>query len=136
MLERRAQVFLVDFDGDRKTVFTPDATFHARALVLATGAMGRKPSFEGEGELRTCTLEGPTPRRAASNRAFVAPLVWIVGKGVSYCATCDGAFYCDCEIAVVGGSQEAIEEAVFLTKFASTVHRLDPRSTSHGYVAP
>ena len=52
----------------------------ARALVLATGAMGRPPSFKGEGEL--------------------------LGKGVSYCATCDGAFYCDREIAVVGVNKE------------------------------
>ena len=97
---RRAQVFLVDVDGDRKSVFTPDATFHARALVLATGAMGRPPSFKGEGEL--------------------------LGKGVSYCATCDGAFYCDREIAVVGVNKEAIEEAEILTKFASTVHWITP----------
>lgn len=97
---RRAQVFLVDVDGDRKSVFTPDATFHARALVLATGAMGRPPSFKGEGEL--------------------------LGKGVSYCATCDGAFYCDREIAVVGVNKEAVEEAEILTKFASTVHWITP----------
>ena len=64
---RRAQVFLVDLDGNRKSVYTAQATFHARALVLATGAMGRPPSYKGEGEL--------------------------LGEGVSYCATCDGAFY-------------------------------------------
>jgi len=97
---RRAQVFLVDVDGESKTVYTPDATFKARALVLATGAMGRKPSFKGEDTY--------------------------LGKGVSYCATCDGAFYRDSEVAVVGVNQEAIEEAEFLTKFASTVHWITP----------
>jgi len=102
---RRAQVFLVDAEGDRKSVYTPDATFHARALVLATGAMGRPPTYEGEGEL--------------------------LGKGVSYCATCDGAFYDGSEVVVVGTNLEAVEEAQFLTKFASTVHWItatDPRA--------
>ena len=93
---RRAQVFMVDTDGDHKMVYTPEVTIKARALVLATGAMGRPPSFSGEGEF--------------------------LGRGVSYCATCDGAFYRDSEVAVVGTSKDAIEEATFLTKFASTVH--------------
>ena len=93
---RRAQVFLVDVNGDTKSVYTPDATFKCRALVLATGAMGRKPSYKGEDTF--------------------------LGKGVSYCATCDGAFYRDSEVAVVGVGQEAVDEAMFLTKFASTVH--------------
>jgi len=99
---RRGQVFLVDVeeDSDRKVVYTPDATFKARALVLATGAMGRPPSFKGEDTF--------------------------LGKGVSYCATCDGAFYQEREVAVVGINQEAVEEAQFLTKFASTVHWLTP----------
>ena len=57
---RRAQAYLVDMEGERKIVYTPDATFRARALVLATGAMGRPPSLQGESEL--------------------------LGKGVSYCA--------------------------------------------------
>ena len=45
-----------------------------------------------------------------------------LGKGVSYCATCDGAFYKNREVAVVGANKEAIEEATVLTKYASTVH--------------
>jgi len=97
---RRAQVFLVDVEGDIKTVYTPDVTVKARSVVLATGAMGRKPSFKGE-------------------ETFL-------GKGVSYCATCDGAFYKDSEVVVVGQNQEALEEAQFLTKFASTVHWITP----------
>ena len=98
---RRAQVFLVGVKGEEKVVYTPDATFRARALVLATGSMGRRqPSLKGEGEL--------------------------LGKGVSYCATCDGAFYCGEEIAVVGVSSEAIEEVEILTKFAALVHWITP----------
>ncbi len=93
---RRAQVFGVDVTGDLKTVYTPEGTFKAKALVLASGAMGRPASFKGESDF--------------------------LGKGVSYCATCDGAFYKGREVAVVGINKEAIEEANVLTKFASTVH--------------
>jgi thioredoxin reductase (NADPH) len=102
----RAQVFMVDVEeGDGKkystTVYTPDATVKARALVLATGAMGRAaPPFPGEEEY--------------------------LGQGVSYCATCDGAFYQNSEVAVFGMTVEAMEEAMFLTKFASTVHWITP----------
>lgn len=99
---RRAQVFMLDFQDDFKMVYTPDATFKTRTLVLATGAMGRKPSFTGEDTY--------------------------LGKGVSYCATCDGAFYQGSEVAVFGYNQEAIDEAQFLTKFASTVHWITPKN--------
>ena len=93
---RRAQVFGLEVQGEHKKVYTPEGTFSGRALVLATGAMGRTASFKGEAEF--------------------------LGRGVSYCATCDAAFYRDCDVAVVGFNQEAIEEAQVLTKFASTVH--------------
>ena len=94
---RRGQVFGIDaLDSGEKYVYTPDATYKARALVLATGAMGRPPSYKGEDTF--------------------------LGKGVSYCATCDGALYRDREVVVAGLNQEAVEEAQFLTKFASTVH--------------
>ncbi len=93
---RRAQVFGIDVSGDWKTVFTPEGTFKARALVVASGAMGRPASFKGEAEF--------------------------LGRGVSYCATCDAAFYKNREVAVVGFNKEAVEEAQVLTKFASTVH--------------
>lgn len=92
----RAQVFGIEVDGALKKVYTPEGTFVCRALVLATGAMGRVASFAGEAEF--------------------------LGRGVSYCATCDGAFYKQREVAVVGNNHEAIEEAQVLTKFASTVH--------------
>ncbi len=93
---RRAQVFGIDISGEWKTVFTPEGTFKGRALVVASGAMGRPASFKGEAEF--------------------------LGRGVSYCATCDGAFYKGREVAVVGVNKEAIEEAQVLTKFASVVH--------------
>ncbi|MGL5940688.1 MAG: NAD(P)/FAD-dependent oxidoreductase [Waterburya sp.] len=94
---QRAQVFGIDVSGDLKKVYTPEGIFVGKSLVLATGAMGRSgASFEGESEF--------------------------LGRGVSYCATCDGAFYRDREVAVIGLNQEAVEEAQFLTKFASTVH--------------
>ncbi len=105
---RRAQVFGVDVSGDLKTVYTPEGTFKSKALVLATGAMGRPASFKGEADF--------------------------LGRGVSYCATCDGAFYRDKEVAVVGVNQEAIEEGQVLTKFASTVHWItsnDPKDDDH-----
>lgn len=100
----RAQVFMIDTTEDEtgdtvytKCVYTPDVTVKARSLVLATGAMGRvgKP-FPGEKEF--------------------------LGQGVSYCATCDAAFYRDAVVAVYGASTEAIEEALFLTKFVKTLH--------------
>jgi len=103
---RQAQVFMIDVedgDGERysKTVYTPEATIKARSLILATGAMGRTAQpFPGEEKY--------------------------LGQGVSYCATCDGAFYQNSEVAVVGVGLEAMEEAMFLTKFASTVHWITP----------
>lgn len=99
----RAQVFMIDVDENTeenpyaKVIYTPDYLIKAKALVLATGAMGRAlPPLPGEEKY--------------------------LGQGVSYCATCDGAFYRDAEVAVFGATTEAIEEALFLTKFASTVH--------------
>lgn len=110
----RAQVFMIEIqdtiveDGEKedgeakanpynKIIYTPDYTVKARSIVLATGAMGRSmPYLPGEEKY--------------------------LGQGVSYCATCDGAFYRGSEVAVFGTTAEAMEEAMFLTKFASTVH--------------
>jgi len=111
---RRAQVFMVDFDttnenGPLHSVFTPDLQVKAKTMVLATGALGRKPTFVGEAEY--------------------------LGRGVSYCATCDGAFYQQSPVTVIGDTQEAIEEAEFLTKFASVVHWITPRTIPDDNVA-
>ena len=101
---QRAQVFGIDISGEQKKVYTPEGIFVGRALVLATGAMGRKASIKGEGEF--------------------------LGRGVSYCATCDGAFYKQKEVAVAGLNPEAVEEAQVLTKFASTVHWITVKEPS------
>jgi thioredoxin reductase (NADPH) len=100
----RAQVFMIDVASDEtgddvytKCVYTPDLTVKARSLVLATGAMGR--------------VGTPVPGEKE-----------YLGQGVSYCATCDGAFYRDSVVAVYGASTEAIEEALYLTKFASKLY--------------
>jgi thioredoxin reductase (NADPH) len=98
---KRAQVFGVDVGDPQKKVYTPEGTFRGRALVLASGAMGRTTSIPGEAEF--------------------------LGRGVSYCATCDAAFYRNREVVVAGISEEAIEEAQVLTKFASTVHWVTPK---------
>lgn len=100
-LYKRAQVFGIDVTETHKKVYTPEGTFTGRALVVASGAMGRTASIPGESEY--------------------------LGRGVSYCATCDGAFYRNREVVVVGISNEAIEEAQVLTKFAATVHWITPK---------
>jgi thioredoxin reductase (NADPH) len=95
-----AEVTAVDFTGEEKIVTTSDGEIRAPTIILATGATPRRLGVHGEGRL--------------------------TGKGVSYCATCDGAFFRDKEIAVIGGGNTAIQDAVFLTRFANKltiVHR-------------
>jgi thioredoxin reductase (NADPH) len=89
---------VVDVDFRRKPfkVLTASEEYEGRAVIIATGANPRKMGLKGE-------------------ETFA-------GKGVSYCATCDGPFFKNQEIVVVGGGDSAIEEATFLTKFATTVH--------------
>lgn len=94
------RVIGVDLTSPEKTVFGNNGAYPARAVIIATGSMGRGTRVRGEDEL--------------------------LGHGVSYCATCDAAFFRDQEVAVAGSSDEAIEEGLFLTRFASRVHFLSP----------
>ena len=90
------EVTSVDFKANPLKVKTASEEFEAKTVIVCTGANPRKIGLDGE-------------------QTFA-------GKGVSYCATCDGAFFKDQELIVVGGGDSAMEEATFLTKFASTVH--------------
>ena len=90
------EVTSVDFKTKPLKVKTASEEFDAKAIIVCTGANPRKIGLDGE-------------------QTFA-------GKGVSYCATCDGAFFKDQDLIVVGGGDSAMEEATFLTKFASTVH--------------
>lgn len=92
---RQEQVIGATLVGDEKEVYTAAGSYKARAVILATGGMGRSSTVPGEDNL--------------------------VGRGVSYCATCDAAFFRNQPVVVVGSGEEAAEEALFLTKFASTV---------------
>lgn len=95
-------VINIEADGDIRLVNTEVEAFRAKTVIVATGTEARTLGVPGESEFR--------------------------GKGVSYCATCDGAFYRDKVVAVVGGGNSAVEEAVFLTKFASKVYIVHRRS--------
>ena len=91
----------VDLTGDIKVVKTVTDTYTARSVILATGSEYRKLGLPREEELS--------------------------GRGVSWCATCDGFFFRGQEIAVVGGGDSAVEEATFLTRFAKKVYLLHRR---------
>ncbi|WP_270661037.1 thioredoxin-disulfide reductase [Streptococcus anginosus] len=92
----------IEHQGAIKKVFTEDEVLETKTLIIATGAFHRHLGVPGEEELNS--------------------------RGVSYCAVCDGAFFRDEDLLVVGGGDSAVEEAVFLTRFAKTVtivHRRD-----------
>ena len=92
----------IEDHGDVKKVITDDEEFETRTVIVATGSKHRLLGVPGEEELNS--------------------------RGVSYCAVCDGAFFRDQDLLVVGGGDSAVEEAIFLTQFAKTVtivHRRD-----------
>ncbi len=92
----------VDFSGEIKILKSAKAEYQAKNVIIATGAYARPIGCKGEAAFR--------------------------GKGVSYCATCDANFFEDLEVFVVGGGDSAVEEAMYLTKFArkvTIIHRRD-----------
>lgn len=119
----QALVTSVDFSMHPRKLVAGDRTILAKTIIIATGASPRMTGIPGEKELYG-------------------------GKGVTTCATCDGAFYRKMDVAVIGGGDSAAEEALFLTRFASKVylvHRRDTlraskimadRATSHEKIQP
>lgn len=98
----RDTIVKVDFSGAIKVLAGKKGEYYGRTVIIATGAYPRAIGCEGEQEL--------------------------IGKGVSYCATCDGNFFEDMDIYVVGGGDTAVEEAMYLTKFGrkvTIIHRRD-----------
>jgi thioredoxin reductase (NADPH) len=96
------EVVNVDFRNSPFKILTGSEEYEGRAVIIATGANPRKLGLDGE-------------------QTFA-------GKGVSYCATCDGPFFRNQELIVVGGGDSAIEEGTFLTKFATKVHLVHRRN--------
>lgn len=98
----RDTIVQVDFSGEVKVLTGKKGEYYGRTVIIATGSYPRPIGCEGEREL--------------------------IGKGVSYCATCDGNFFEDMDIYVVGGGDTAVEEAMYLTKFGrkvTIIHRRD-----------
>ncbi len=93
----------VDLLSNPKIITTKEAEFKAKTIIIATGAQPMKLGVPGEKEF--------------------------VGRGVSYCAVCDGAFYREKIVAVVGGGNSAVEEAMYLTKFADKVYLIHRRDS-------
>ncbi len=96
----------VDFSGDTKKVFTSGSEYAGKTVLIATGTEPNLLGAKGEKEL--------------------------LGRGVSYCATCDGAFFRNREVAVVGGGNAALEETIFLDRFASKIYLIHRRDRFRG----
>ena len=90
-----AEVLDMELEQDVKVLHTTAGKYRALGVVLATGANPRKLGFKGEKEFQ--------------------------GRGVAYCATCDGEFFAGLEVFVIGGGFAAVEEGIFLTKYAKKV---------------
>ncbi len=95
-----AQVVGVKLEAEIKEVYTMDKSYQGKAVIVATGSMGRKPTIKGEAEF--------------------------LGRGVSYCAVCDAAFFKGKTVCVIGNSEEAVKEAGYLTRFAEMVYLISP----------
>lgn len=96
----RTSVQSVDFSSDIKEVEVPEGVFKAKSIFIAVGAKGRSNKIKGEDEL--------------------------LGRGVSYCSTCDAAFFAGKTVVVAGDNEEAISEARTISKYAKTVKLLIP----------
>lgn len=91
----------IDLVSSPKIIRTKEVEFRTKSVIIATGAKPMKLGVKGEEEF--------------------------IGRGVSYCAVCDGSFYKDKVVAIVGGGNSAVEEAIYLTKFASKVYIIHRR---------
>ena len=98
---RYEKVLSIDDEGEIKVVNTAENSYQCKAVILATGAKNRQLGLEREEEL--------------------------IGSGISYCATCDGAFYRNKEVAVAGGGNTAIEDALFLSNYCKKVYLVHRR---------
>jgi thioredoxin reductase (NADPH) len=96
----RDKALAATLGGDLHEIRGGQGVYRGRAMIIATGSKGRSRPLPGEEEL--------------------------VGRGVSYCATCDGIFFTEEEVAAVGDTEEAAEEALFLTRYARRVHVIAP----------
>jgi thioredoxin reductase (NADPH) len=99
------QVVGVNLSDEIKEAMTMDRLYSGKTMLIATGSMGRKPGIKGEAEF--------------------------LGRGVSYCAVCDAAFYRGLKVCVIGNSEEAVKEAGVLTRFAETVYLISPTAKLH-----
>ncbi len=102
LIDDLKEISEINLDGDEKYFGTENTDYYAKTVIIATGAQPRKLPAEGEREFR--------------------------GRGVHYCATCDGAMYQDANLLVIGGGNSAVEEAVFLTRYAkhvTMIHQFD-----------
>lgn len=93
-----AEAMAMDLENDIKTIYTTNGEYKSLGVILALGANPRKLGFKGEKEFQ--------------------------GRGVAYCATCDGEFFTGMEVFVIGGGFAAVEEGMFLTKYASKIHMI------------
>jgi thioredoxin reductase (NADPH) len=95
------EVTKLELSEKRKAVLTANGSLETKAIIVCCGASWKRLGIEGEDQL--------------------------MGKGVSFCATCDGPFYRDQEVAVIGGGDTAVEEAIFLTRFVSKIYLIHRR---------